>query len=99
MSDAVNRLAVQFAEQNREDQRGLRGELAGLRHILSAILLQQGGEFVLDDRCRLLATPDDELRFAVDTWNRCLRITRMSGKRAADPVVERVGERLPDWML
>lgn len=99
MADALNKLAVQFAEQNREDQRGLRGELAGLRHVLSAILLQQGGGFVLDDRCRMLATPDDELGFVVDTWNRCLRITRMSGQRAPEPVVERVEERLPDWML
>lgn len=35
-------------------------ELLGLRHILSAILLQQGGGFVLDDRSRMLATPGDE---------------------------------------
>lgn len=42
MSDAINTLAVQFAAQNREDQRALRDELRGLRHILSAIVVQQG---------------------------------------------------------
>lgn len=98
MSDVINSLAVQFAELNREDQRYLRGELAGLRHILSAVVAQAGGEFVLNDRCRMLARPDDDLSFQVDTWNRCLRIRRQGGGPVVTPPVVS-GDRLPDWML
>lgn len=94
MSDAMARYVAAKQEQEWRSR-----ELSAMRHLLSAIVLQQGGGFVLDDRCRMLATPDDELQFVVDTWNRCLRITRMSGQRAVEPVAERVEERLPDWML
>lgn len=102
MSDVINKLAMQFAEQNREDQRYLRGELAGLRHILSAVVAQAGGELVLGDRARMVASPDDTLEFRQDTWNRCLRIRRSGDRPAGRSVVRPAvvsGDRLPDWML
>lgn len=100
VSDAINSLADQFEEQYREDHRELRAELAGLRHILSALVLQAGGELRLGDRDRLQAQPDDELAFRLDTDNRCLVIRRSSGRPSVPrPTGERSGERLPDWML
>ena len=98
MSDVIDKLTMQFAEQNREDQRGLRGELAGLRHILSAIVAQEGGEYRLGDRARLATKPDDALAFMVDVDNRCLRIRSLGDQRVVGPAVVS-GDRLPDWML
>lgn len=102
MSDVINKLAMQFAEQNREDHRALRDEVRELRHILSAVVLQAGGELVLGDRDRMAARPNDDLEFLVDTWNRCLRIRRSGDRPAGRQVVRPAvvsGDRLPDWML
>ena len=98
MSDVINELAVQFAEQNREDHRALRDELRGLRHILSAIVAQEGGEYRLGDRARLATKPDDALAFMVDVDNRCLRIRSLGERPVVRPPVV-AGDRLPDWML
>jgi hypothetical protein len=88
----------QMEQAFRERVRVRTDELLGLRHILSAIVAQAGGEFVLDDRARMLARPDDDLSFVVDTWNRCLRIRRQGARPVVQtPVVS--GDRLPDWML
>ena len=61
MIETVTELAIQFANANRDEQRWLRDERNGLRHILAAVVLQSGGELVLDDRSRLAATHDDVL--------------------------------------
>ena len=97
MSDAITKLAIQFAEANRDEQRWLRDERNGYRHLLAAAVLQNGGELVLDDRSRFAATPDDVLEFRVDTWNRCLRI-RCPSRAPEATKVEKAG-KLPDWML
>ncbi len=97
MSDAINKLAIQFAESNRDEERWRHGELRSLRHLLSAVVLQNGGEIVLGDRSRLMARPDDVLEFQVDTFNRCLRIRRPS--RLPEVTKFEKPDQLPDWML
>jgi hypothetical protein len=98
MSDVINSLAVQFEQEFRERQRDRAEELNSLRHLLSAVVLQAGGELVLGDRDRMAARPDDVLEFRPDTWNRCLRIRRLVERPVVRaPVVS--GDRLPDWML
>lgn len=98
MSDAINKLAVQFEQEFRERNRDRAEELIGLRHLLSAVVLQAGGELVLGDRDRMAARPDDKLEFVVDTWNRCLRIRRPGDRPVVRPAVVAC-DRLPDWML
>jgi len=102
MSDALNKLAAQFAESNREEQKRLHQELMGLRHILSAIVLQAGGTYVLSNLCRLSTCPDDTLEFEVDDYNRCLKIRRIgkdTPKADADVPPIPCAPSLPDWML
>lgn len=101
-SDPINTLAIQFAEQNRQDQRWVMNELQTLRHILSAIIAQEGGEYRIGDAYRFMARPDDELSFLIDVDNRCLRIKRPSTTpdslsiHKPDPPKH---EPMPDWML
>lgn len=104
MSDAINKLAAQFAEANRQDKKRLANELRGLRQLLSAIVLQQGGEYAVGDRARMAARPDDEMEYMLDTKNRSLRIRRVdspllppgSGDGASEVAG---GSSIPDWML
>lgn len=96
--DPINTLAVQFAEQNRQDHRTLRAELDGLRHVLAAIVNQEGGTYLLGDRATFLTKPDAELHFRHDTFNRCLVIKTTDAPNAEKPSQPQ-SEPTPDWML
>ena len=98
MHDPINTLAVQFAEQNREDQKSLRAELTGLRHILASIVNQEGGTYLLGDRARLSTNTDAEMVFRPDPFNRCLVIKTSEPLKKEQPR-QLQNRPMPDWML
>lgn len=100
MADALNKLAVQFAEANRHEQGFLRRERDAYFRVLVAVIHAHGGELHLSRLYLDAGSPDDRIESWLDTDNRCWRYRVVDGKpRAPEPVVERVEERLPDWML
>jgi len=50
MPDSLAKLAIQFADQNRQDQKFLREEIRELRTILAAVALSNGGEVKIQDK-------------------------------------------------
>jgi hypothetical protein len=101
VADALNKLAVQFAEANRQEQWSLRRERDEFFRILVAAIRANGGELHLSNLYMDAGSPGDRIESWYDSDNRCwrYRVVNVRLRAAPEPVAERAEGRLPDWML
>ena len=96
----VNKLAARFAEASRREAEFVRQERDAFFRVLVAVIRAHGGELHLSRLYLDAESPNDQIESWLDADNRCYRYRVVDGRPLAPkPVVERVEERLPDWML